>query len=147
MMPQLGVLSVVHPKAAIEVFEKDCLIRLGTCIAPVGEQKKEGVVLSYKIDYGDSVEEGELLSGEMRLLKIPYEKAKATLIPGKGLDGGAGIDEHMELDITGGVVGVVLDGRGRKPFNLPKSSDVRINSLLKWSDEIDEYPKGETSNV
>ena len=53
----------------------------------------------------------------------------------------------MELNIKGGVVGVVLDGRGRKPFNLPKSSDIRINSLLKWSDEIDEYPKGETDNV
>ena len=36
MMPHLGVLSTVHPDAATEVFEKDCLIRLGTCIAPVG---------------------------------------------------------------------------------------------------------------
>ncbi len=113
----------------------------------IGEQKKESVVLSYKIDCGDSAEEGELLSGEMKLLKIPYKKVKAMLIPGKGLDVGAGIDEQMELNIKGGVVGVVLDGRGRGPFNLPKSSDARINSLLKWSDEIDEYPKGEADNV
>ncbi len=40
MMPQLGVLTEVQPKAATEVFEKDCLIHLGTCIAPVGEAKK-----------------------------------------------------------------------------------------------------------
>ena len=33
MMPQLGVLSSIHPEAAVEVFNKDCLIRLGTCIA------------------------------------------------------------------------------------------------------------------
>src|SRR5688572_18138355 len=37
MMPHLGVLSTVHPDAATEVFEKDCLVRLGTCIAPVGQ--------------------------------------------------------------------------------------------------------------
>ncbi|HOD41638.1 MAG TPA: glutamate mutase L, partial [Candidatus Wallbacteria bacterium] len=36
MMPQLGVLAKVHPEAALQVFEKDCLIYLGTCIAPVG---------------------------------------------------------------------------------------------------------------
>ena len=40
MMPQLGVLSTVHPKAATDVFERDCLIRLGDCIAPVGTAKR-----------------------------------------------------------------------------------------------------------
>ena len=105
------------------------------------------MVLSYKIDCGDSIEEGELLSGEMKLLEVPYKKVKAILIPGKGLDVGKGIDEQMQLDIMGGVVGVLLDGRGRNPFKLPKESNVRINSLLKWSDEIDEYPKGDTNNV
>lgn len=42
MMPQLGVLSQVHEQAATEVFDKDCLIRLGTCIAPIGNAKKYG---------------------------------------------------------------------------------------------------------
>ena len=37
MMPHLGVLSTIHPAAATEVFEKDCLVRLGTCVAPVGQ--------------------------------------------------------------------------------------------------------------
>jgi hypothetical protein len=36
MMPHLGVLAQVHAKAAMEVFERDCLINLGTCIAAVG---------------------------------------------------------------------------------------------------------------
>ena len=80
-------------------------------------------------------------------MKIPYKKVNAILTPGKGLDVGAGIDEQMQSDIMGGVVGVVLDGRGRKPFKLPKESNIRINSLLKWSDEIDEYPRGDTNNV
>src|SRR5437868_5191178 len=36
MMPQLGILSTVLPEAATQVFDRDCLIRLGTVIAPVG---------------------------------------------------------------------------------------------------------------
>src|SRR5215831_4317647 len=39
MMPHLGVLAQVHPQAALEVFEKDCLIYLGTCIAAKGAGK------------------------------------------------------------------------------------------------------------
>ena len=34
MMPQLGILSTVHEKAAMQVFDRDCLIKLGTAIAP-----------------------------------------------------------------------------------------------------------------
>src|SRR5262249_61658167 len=36
MMPQLGILSTVLPEAAPQVFDRDCLIRLGTVVAPVG---------------------------------------------------------------------------------------------------------------
>ena len=41
MMPHLGVLSSVYPDIATEVFDKDCLVRLGTCIAPVGQAKSK----------------------------------------------------------------------------------------------------------
>ena len=40
MMPQLGVLAAVHPEAATQVFERDCLIYLGDCIAPLGRVKE-----------------------------------------------------------------------------------------------------------
>jgi hypothetical protein len=53
MMPQLGVLSTVHAKASLEVFEKDCLIHLGSCIAPVGQQKAGKSTLEYEIEMYD----------------------------------------------------------------------------------------------
>ena len=34
MMPQLGILSTVHPKASMQVFDRDCLIKLGSAITP-----------------------------------------------------------------------------------------------------------------
>src|SRR5205823_14916738 len=36
MTPPLGVLSTVHEEAATQVFERDCLILLGGCVAPFG---------------------------------------------------------------------------------------------------------------
>jgi hypothetical protein len=45
MMPQLGILSTIHPKAAVEVFEKDCLIRLGTCIARENKSRTGSITI------------------------------------------------------------------------------------------------------
>jgi uncharacterized protein (TIGR01319 family) len=39
MTPQLGVLSTVHETAATQVFERDCLVFLGPCVAPIGSAK------------------------------------------------------------------------------------------------------------
>src|ERR1051326_4726121 len=45
MMPQLGVLSTVEPRAATQVFDRDCLVRLGTVVAPAGPAR-EGETLA-----------------------------------------------------------------------------------------------------
>jgi uncharacterized protein (TIGR01319 family) len=37
MMPHLGLLATVYEEAAQQIFEKDCLVRLGTVIAPAGK--------------------------------------------------------------------------------------------------------------
>ena len=39
MMPHLGVLSTINEKAATDVFVRDCMIYLGTCVAPIGQGK------------------------------------------------------------------------------------------------------------
>ena len=49
MMPQLGVLSTVHPIAASQVFEKDCLIRFGSSVAPVGPGKEGQTALKVSL--------------------------------------------------------------------------------------------------
>jgi len=142
MMPQLGVLSVVHPKAATEVFEKDCLIHLGTCIAPAGQTNKKKPILGYRIEFPDGkVEEGELLYGEMKKFPLAVgEKAKAKLKPTRGFDLGRGSGEELNCEISGGVVGVILDGRGR-PLVLPEDKDERVKKLVEWYRAIDIYPE------
>jgi uncharacterized protein (TIGR01319 family) len=147
MMPQLGVLSVLHQKAATEVFNKDCLIHLGSCVAPVGDAKEGKEMMSYKIELPDGkIEEGKIMFGQLKLVKLGLDdkdnplKAKISLEPGRGLDLGKGKNVKVEGIVSGGVVGVILDGRGR-PFILPTDAATRVTKLKEWMLELDAYPK------
>ena len=102
MMPQLGVLAEISEEAATEVFEKDCLIYLGTCVAPVGKIKPDKVSLYAEIELPDGSKfKEDLKFGEMRLIPLGVgEKAKAVLKPGKGLDIGAGKNQEIRTDPT-----------------------------------------------
>jgi len=148
MMPQLGVLTAVHGKAATEVFNKDCLIHLGCCVAPAGEGAKEGrELMDYKIEFPDGkVESGKLLFGQMKKFELGIGpdslplKAKATLNPARGYDLGHGKGAPVTAELSGGVVGIILDGRGR-PFDLPTDAKTRVAKLKEWMLELDIYPK------
>ncbi|MBN1948289.1 MAG: glutamate mutase L [Candidatus Cloacimonetes bacterium] len=143
MMPQLGVLAEISEQAATEVFEKDCLIYLGTCVAPVGKIKPGKTALTAKIELpdGETYEE-ELLFGELKLIPLGVgETARATLKPGRGLDLGEGKNQEIITDLHGGVVGLILDTRGRQPFSLPSSAQERIPLLKKWMRELQAYPE------
>ncbi len=141
MMPQLGVLSTVHSEAATEVFERDCLIHLGTVIAPVGATKPGKTILTLDIDLPGGTEHLEMQLGELRLLPLGVgEKAKVRAKPARGLDLGAGKGTEMEEEVEGGVVGIIVDTRGRNPFVLPVEAKTRVPMLLKWIKALDAYP-------
>ena len=53
MMPHLGVLSTVNEQAATEVFERDCIVSLGACIAPVGNVVEGKPALKVDIELPD----------------------------------------------------------------------------------------------
>ena len=149
MMPQLGVMANIEKEelaedartAALEVFEKDCLIRLGTCIAPSGDAKQNSTVLTAQLTMPDGNTESHTIQfGDLIMIEAPYEPIKAKLTPGKGMDIGAGKNEIIESTIYGGVVGIIFDGRGR-PLNISTDSEQRISDLSKWSKALNEYPK------
>ena len=152
MMPQLGVLANVDKpeiresaeKAALEVFEKDCLIRLGTCIAPAGKMKSGRTALTVKLKMPDGTTlQKEYLPGILEVIQAPKEAIEAELIPDKNLDLGKGDGIPIETKLYGGVVGLVVDTRGRRPFNLPENKEERIRALKLWSKAMEEYPESE----
>ncbi|MGC8668946.1 MAG: glutamate mutase L [Chthonomonadales bacterium] len=135
MMPQLGILSTVHPEAATEVFERDCLIYLGTCIAPVGSGKAGEPCITVSVG-------GEAVSvpfGTIRVIPLGFKQgedgapaqAEVVLQPARGFDVGAGRGRTRTVTATGGVVGLIIDARGR-PLALPAERSDRIKALKEW---------------
>jgi len=142
MMPHLGVLSTAYPDAAWNVFDKDCLVRVGTVIAPKGEAAQGEEVVDINIHgENETIFEGELRFGEVTMVPLP-ERAKATAVmkPGRHFDMGAGEGKTLETTIEGGVVGVVIDTRGR-PMSLPQDDEERRNTLMRWFRSLNAYPK------
>lgn len=143
MMPQLGVLAEISQKAATEVFNKDCLIHLGTCVAPSGRCKTGKISLSARIEFPNGeVFEEDIKFGELKLLPLGVgETAKAVLKPKSGLDLGLGKNQEVQTELTGGVVGIVLDTRGRNPFVIPADHSERIKKLADWMKAFQAYPE------
>jgi hypothetical protein len=148
MMPQLGVMANIGKKdlseqaraAAIEVFEKDCLIRLGTCIAPIGNFEGKKNILKAELHYSDGKKkEINLDHGELVIVDAAYDEISITLSPATGVDVGGGFNERVQTKIYGGEVGIIFDGRGR-PLALDPDRKTRISDLKKWSKTFNEYP-------
>jgi uncharacterized protein (TIGR01319 family) len=141
MMPHLGVLSEHLYEAAREVFERDCIVRIGTCIAPVGTAKEgEPCVRVHGSGLDVSVPFGEIKV-------IPYSEWQGdslTIEPAKNFDVGAGKgkpetakrfdtnkgNRDHTTNLIDGTVGLIIDTRGR-PYQIDLNTPGRIEKLRK----------------
>ncbi len=142
MMPHLGVLSQVNERAATEVFLKDCLVPLGSCLAAEGRAKRGEPCFAYTVRFADGRQsQGTLRFGEILRLDLPSgAEAELQAEPSKGFDLGAGKGKPVTLRAKGGVVGLILDARGR-PLYLPDGVSDRAAQLRAWAAAMDLYPK------
>lgn len=142
MMPHLGVLSEHLYEAAKQVFERDCIVRIGTCISPVGTGKDgepcvtvRGAGIDVSVPYGE-------------IRAIPFTAcadARVTVEPAKNFDVGAGKGKAVEAtlfdemrgrrthasNLIEGQLGLVIDTRGR-PFNIDLNAPNRIQKLRSY---------------
>lgn len=144
MMPQLGILSTIHPKASMQVFDRDCLIKLGTSISPKGPSgaaKPGDPCVTVKIKRGSGEEVHQVPFGAIKRVPLGVdEKVKAEIHPSRQFDVGKGNGHAVETELTGGVVGVLIDCRGR-PLSLPENDRERRAKLLEWFKSVDMYPE------
>jgi len=155
MMPHLGVLSTVYRDAAWNIFDKDCLVRLGTCIAPVGTIAEEikararrelVMTVELTLPSGETLKE-ELKFGDIKRIELPERsEAKAVIQPAKHFDVGKGDGHIVETTIMGGAAGVLMDARGR-PLYLPEEADTRRRLLQEWFKALDLYPEEELEEI
>ncbi len=104
--------------------------------------------MKYTIELPTGTVSGTLNHLEMKKFELGVQEnglpqtAKATFEPEKQFDIGAGKGNPVTKEIHGGIVGIILDGRGR-PFDLSTlSEDERVKHLKEWMTELDIYPAG-----
>jgi len=142
MMPHLGVLSAVDERAATDVFERDCIIYLGTCVAPVGKGKPGEVCATWELSGGDAAQSGDIRVGvlEQVALEEGYE-GQVAVHPAKGWDAGGGPGQEVQRPVRGGVAGLLLDGRGR-PLEMSSDAGERRTQLTQWNQALGLYGSG-----
>lgn len=138
VLPQLGALAAVHPLAAAQAVAQDGFLRLGTAVCPVGTAREGSVALRVKVEYDDGQTiRVEVPYGELEVIPLrPGQRAVMELRPSSHLDVGLGRrGKGATTDVEGGVVGIIIDGRGR-PLSLPGEGDKCRAKMQEWMWEM-----------
>jgi uncharacterized protein (TIGR01319 family) len=144
MFPHLGVLSSIEPEIAYEVFDKDAVIRLGTCIAPRGTPENIGdpvMDVSWTMPDGEERNQ-QVMLGDIIRIPVPVgQTVEMKINPQRSLDMGEGSGREVTANVEGGEAGILLDGRGR-PIRFLDDRTMMKQTLLKWYKGLDMYPSG-----
>jgi hypothetical protein len=135
LMPAMGAAAGVLPMASVQVLESGSFVSLATVVSPVGHGRFGRPVLRLRLEREDGGEtvEGEVRFGQMVVVPLGQgQHARLTLRPERGFDVGfGGPGRAGVLRVTGGAVGLVVDGRGR-PMRLPVETVRRVELIQKW---------------
>ncbi|HQE93869.1 MAG TPA: glutamate mutase L [Anaerolineae bacterium] len=131
--PALGAVAGLKPLAAASALETGALVSLGTVISPVGKARPGEVVLRMRITYEDGgTLDVEARYGDIEIWPLlPGQKASLELRPNHRFDVGLGVGRGGKVQAIGGLVGLVVDARGR-PLVLPDDPDHRRRTLHGW---------------
>ncbi|MGC9356581.1 MAG: glutamate mutase L [Anaerolineae bacterium] len=131
--PALGAVAGIKPLAAASALEMGTLTSLGTIISPVGTARLGDPVLKMKIVYEDeTVLNVEANYGDLEIWPLlPGQRATLEIRPSRRFDIGFGPGRGGKIQALGGLVGLVVDGRGR-PLTLPDNAETRQKLLRRW---------------
>ena len=130
LAPALGAMAVIQPLAAVQALDSGAFLTLGTVVAPVGRARPGEVVMRVKITFEQGGElEIEAKYGSLEVLPLRTgEKATLELKPRRGISVGR---VKGAVEVNGGVIGLVIDARGR-PLRLPSEPKERRQQVQQW---------------
>lgn len=136
LISQLGAVATVAPVAAVQVNENDAVMhRLGTCVVPFGDLPPGQTAIRVGVEYSNGRQvTAEVMSGSIEIIPLKLnEQALLTLYPAPSVDVGLGPGERARAaeEIDGGLVGLIIDARGR-PLVFPSDETERQARLLQW---------------
>jgi hypothetical protein len=135
LLTALGAIAPINPMLVVQVLESNALLNLGTVIAPISQARYGTPILKARIE----IEGGESTTVEVRqgnLLTLPIpngQRARLHLQPLRPFQlDPSGRDHTRSFKITGGLLGAIIDARGR-PIVLPNDAARRRDLLKRWT--------------
>ncbi len=132
--PALGAVAGIKPLAAASALDTGTVVPLGTVISPMGKARPGETILQMRIIYEDSSALNvEAHYGELEIWPLlPGQRATLELKPNRRFDIDLGGQGHGgKVEVVGGLVGLVVDARGR-PLVLPEEPESRRRRLQRW---------------
>jgi hypothetical protein len=130
----LGAAAPVNPILAVQVLESSAFLSLATVISPISNTRPGTPILRLRVTYESGDETSfDIKQGTLEALPIPLgESARIRLQPLHRADVGmGGPGRGGSVRVVGGILGVVIDARGR-PLRLPRDTSRRQEIYKKW---------------
>ncbi len=133
----IGAIAGIKPLVAASALNAGTLASLGTVISPVGQARPGDVVMRMRIEYENGSELNvEAHYGEIEVWPLlADQRATLEVRPSRRFDVGLGPGRGGRVEVLGGLVGLVVDARGR-PLMLPENRDQRRRILTRWNWDV-----------
>lgn len=133
LLPLLGAAAARNSILPVQVLESGAFQSLGTVVSVVASVSYGSLVARARLTYDDGHEaQADIKGGGLELFPLADgQSAKLTLQPSRGADVGFGPGRSGAVRVSGGAMGVVIDGRGR-PLILPDDPVRRRELVKKW---------------
>ncbi len=139
LAPLLGSAAKIKPLAAVETLDNGSFANLATVVTPVeGRARRGDTVLKLRVTYRDGGSFGaEVRYGELEVLPLlPGQKAILELHPLRRFDVGlGGPGKGGKREIHGGLLGLVIDARGR-PLRVSRDPERRQAQMQQWRRDV-----------
>ena len=132
LLPQIGMLQALAADSALRMLEENSLKPMGTCIAPRGTIRRGEQALRIRGKRRDGASIDQVVNqGDIGVVALGEgERAEVVVEPSGKLDIGMGKGKGFTGTVLGGMLGIVLDARGR-PLKVSDNRDI-----AKWLDSI-----------
>jgi len=133
LLPLLGAAAEHNQLLPVQVLESGAFMSLGTIVSVISSATYGTPILRARLTYADGSDaRAEVKFGGLEILPLGIgQTARLTLQPLHRSDVGNGPGRNAALQVVGGVLGVVIDGRGR-PLVLPDDPVRRRELFKKW---------------
>jgi hypothetical protein len=133
LLPVLGAASARNNLLPVQVLESGAFVNLAAVVSPICSADYGTVVMRVRLVQDNGAEsQHDIKYGSLEILPLAGgQSAKLQIKPLHRADVGFGPGRGGTIRVAGGVLGVVIDARGR-PLSLPPDPVRRRDLIKKW---------------